>query len=340
MNSAFVKTSICSGLFLNTSILSFIGTPPKDPRKAKKKEKSNHDMNKNKSSKKTAPLHKNGGENKRSAKDKSSSKKPGKEEDGQKSKEDTESRKSKEEIIKSRRERDSIKSKEDPIQSKRDKKKRKNKTHHRRSQKDRRKSKEDTESIKSKEDMEIIKSETETDSVESTEDTTQSKGDKKKTDRRRAPDWAGFTALSSPISAIGDEKEKTSERGARRNDKKKKEEVKEEKGTIGGQDTGQVVKTTVAPISKLHNKRGGKSLRNPKTKERRRDFENERGPKKDEIGNAQSADHEAKPTEGDESERNDKKKREGGSADKRNININNQNIIINMRSEVLHLFPF
>ena len=333
MNSAFVKTSICPRLFLYTSIISFIGTPPKAPRKAKKKEKSNHDINKNKSSKKTAPLHKNGGENKRSAKDKSSSKKPGKEEeeDGQKSKE---------EIIKSRTEIDSIKSKEDPIQSKRDKKKKKNETHHRRSQKDRRKSKEDTESIKSKEDMEIIKSETETDSVESTEDTTQSKGDKKKTDRRRAPDWAGFTALSSPISAIGDEKEKTSERGARRNDKKKKEEVEEEKGTIGGQDTGQVVKTTVAPISKLHNKKGGKSLRNPKTKERRRDFENERGPKKDEIENARSADQEAKPTEGVESERNDKRKGEGGSADKRNININNQNIIINMRSEVLHLFPF
>ena len=257
-------------------------------------------MNKNKSPKKTAPLHKNEGENKRSAKDKSSSKKPGKEEDGQKSKE---------EIIKSRREIDSIKSKEDPIQSKRDKKKKKSETHHRRSQKDRRKSKEDTESIKSKEDMEIIKSETETDSVESTEDTTQSKGDKKKTDRRRAPDWAGFTALSSPIiSAIGDEKEKTSERGARRNNKKKKEEVEEEKGTIGGQDTGQVVKTTVAPISKLHNKKGGKSLRNPKTKERRRDFENERGPKKDEIEKARSADQEAKPTEGVESERNDKKK--------------------------------
>ena len=321
-------------MFSNTFIISSIGTPPKAPKKAKKKEKSNHDMNKNTSPKKTATLHKNEGENKRSAKDKSSSKKPGKEEeeDGQKSKE---------EIIKSRTEIDSIKSKEDPIQSKRDKKKRKNETHHRRSQKDRRKSKEDTESIKSKEDMEIIKSETETDSVESTEDTTQSKGDKKKTDRRRAPDWAGFTALSSPIiSAIGDEKEKTSERGARRNDKKKKEEVEEEKGTIGGQDTGQVVKTTVAPISKLHNKRGGKSLRNPKTKERRRDFENERGPKKDEIEKARSADHEAKPTEGVESERNDKKKREGGSADKRNININNQNIIINMRSEVLHLFPF
>ena len=292
-------------------------------------------MNKNKSPKKTATLHKNEGENKRSAKDKSSSKKPGKEEAGQKSKEDTESRKSKEEIIKSRTEKDSIKSKEDPIQSKRDKKKKKNETHHRRSQKDRRKSKEDTESMKSKEDVEIIKSETETDSVESTEDTIQSKGDKKKTDRRHAPDWAGFTALSSPISAIGDDKEKTSEQGARRNDKKKKEE----KGTIGGQDTGQVVKTTVAPISKLHNKKGGKSLRNPKTKERRRDFENERGPKKDEIGNARSADQEAKPTEGDESERNDKKKREGGSAVKRNININNQNIIINMKSEVFHLFP-
>ena len=298
-------------------------------------------MNKNKSPKKTATLHKNEGENKRSAKDKSSSKKPGKEdeEDGKKSKEDTESRKSKEEIIKSRTEKDSIKSKEDPIQSKRDKKKKKNETHHRRSQKDRRKSKEDTESIKSKEDVEIIKSETETDSVESTEDTIQSKGDKKKTDRRHAPDWAGFTALSSPISAIGDDKEKTSEQGARRNDEKKKEELEEEKGTIGGQDTGQVVKTTVAPISKLHNKKGGKSLINPKTKERRRDFENERGPKEDEIEKARSADQEAKPTEGDESERNDKKKRDGGSADKRNININNQNIIINMKSEVFHHFP-
>ena len=77
----------------------------------------------------------------------------------------------------------------------------------------------------------------------------------------------------------------------------------------------------------------------PKTEERRRDFENERGPKKDEIEKARSADQEAKPTEGVESERNDKKKRDGGSADKRNININNQNIIINMKSEVFHLFP-
>ena len=109
--------------------------------------------------------------------------------------------------------------------------------------------------------------------------------------------------------------------------------------TISGQDTEQVVKPTVVPITKLHNKKGGKSLRNPKTKERRRDFVNKRDPKKDEIEKAQSADHEAKPTEGVESVRNDKKKGEGGSADKRNININNQNIIINMKSEVFHLFP-